>query len=108
MIDIFFAVAERLVFPRVVLFEPGGDVFPCLASDSLTVWRTDVYEAIFWIWFVGACGCFAYNSLHHDNSEAFDDAIEGAVWPIAIGGLALTFAIAGVIVLARKIAKAIR
>lgn len=64
-----------------------------------------MYEWMFWIWFAGACSCFAYNSLHHDNSEPFDDAIEGAVWPIAIGGLALTFVIAGAVYIHRQIEK---
>lgn len=50
-----------------------------------------MYEWMFLIWFVGACGMFAYDTTTND-ADFNQCAISAATWPIVIGGLGFAFA----------------
>lgn len=49
-----------------------------------------MYEWMFWTWFAGACGCFAYDMVNLkdevERENIVDFSMEAAIWPIAIFG----------------------
>jgi hypothetical protein len=50
-----------------------------------------MYEVMFWIWFVGACGFYAYYLIVGDDDE-IDNTVSAIAWPVVLGGIAFAFA----------------